>query len=64
MGKGGDTGEGPLASDPMFAPFLAEHFDAMEYASTSLSSSSATAQVYCAVIDVTTMCRASNCHHL
>ncbi|CAK0784167.1 hypothetical protein CVIRNUC_007370 [Coccomyxa viridis] len=28
----------------MFAPFLAEHFDAMEYASTSLSSSSATAQ--------------------
>ena len=50
MGKGGDTGEGPLASDPMFAPFLAEHFDAMEYASTSLSSSSATAQVDYAAI--------------
>ena len=50
MGKGGDTGEGPLASDPMFAPFLAEHFDAMEYASTSLSSSSATAQVDHAII--------------
>ena len=45
MGKGGDTGEKPLASDPVFAPFLAEHFDAMEYASTSLSASSATAQV-------------------
>lgn len=45
MGKGGQRTEASIASDPMFGPFLGEHFDAMEYASTSLSSSSATAQV-------------------
>ena len=45
MGKGGQKTEQSITSDPMFAPFLGEHFDAMEYASTSLSSSSATAQV-------------------
>ena len=45
MGKGGQNTEKSIASDPIFAPFLGEHFDAMEYASTSLASSSATAQV-------------------
>ena len=45
MGKGGENTEKSIASDPMFAPFLGEQFDAMEYASTSLASSSASAQV-------------------
>ncbi len=47
MGRGGQkiAADEDLSSNPAYAPFCGEHFDAMEFASYSLSTSSTTAQV-------------------
>ncbi|CAL8469379.1 g8920 [Coccomyxa elongata] len=46
MGRGGQkvAADEDLSSNPAYAPFCGEHFDAMEFASHSLSTSSTTAQ--------------------
>ena len=47
MGRGGQkvASDEDLSSNPAYAPFCGEYFDAMEFASHSLSTSSTTAQV-------------------
>ncbi|EIE21637.1 hypothetical protein COCSUDRAFT_30131 [Coccomyxa subellipsoidea C-169] len=46
MGRGGQKAnpDEDLASNPLYAPFCGDHFDAMDFASRSLSTSSTTAQ--------------------
>lgn len=47
MGRGGQkkASDEDLSTNPTYAPFCGEYFDAMEFASHSLSASSTTAQV-------------------